>query len=141
MPGDPRDAKPTGGGAVRVPVKFDLSQLSHVGARLNGMAQHEGNVKYGYGNWQKGIPLSNLLTHAMNHLFNLINGTTDDGEEFDWEVELGHAIWNLDKAAHFIGTGRTDLIDIKPLRDAIELQMERLATEAVRVRSDNGDDA
>lgn len=93
----------TAGGSVPA----DYSQFSHVAARLHAETQAEGNGKYGYGNWQKGIPVSNLLSHALAHIYAMMNGDTS-------ENHLGHAIWNLDKAAHFIET-RPDLIDILPM--------------------------
>lgn len=89
----------------------DYSQLSHVALRLMAETQAEGNAKYGYGNWQRGIPLSNLLSHALAHIFAIINGDVS-------ENHFGHALWNLEKAAHFVET-RPDLIDIEPLRKAL----------------------
>ncbi len=99
-------------GANRDPVSTDYSQLSHVALRLMAETQAEGNVKYGYGNWQKGLPISNLASHALAHIFALLNGDVS-------ENHLGHALWNLEKMAHFIET-RPDLIDIAPLRKALE---------------------
>lgn len=75
--------------------------------------QHEGNITHGVGNWQKGLPASNLVTHALTHILKLINGDVS-------ENHLGHALWNLEKLAHFIET-RPDLIDIIPLRKALGL--------------------
>lgn len=72
----------------------DYSQFSHIAARLHAETQAEGNEKYGYGNWQMGIPMSNLLSHCLAHIFAYMNGDRS-------ENHLGHAIWNLDKAAHF----------------------------------------
>lgn len=89
----------------------DYSQHTAAGMRRLAEAQAEGNTKYGYGNWQKGIPVSNLLSHALAHIFALQCGDIS-------EDHLGHALWNLDKAAHFIET-RPDLIDVVPLRDAM----------------------
>lgn len=104
------------GGASRLPSGADYSQLSYAGIRLMAETQAEGNVKYGYGNWQKGIPVSNLLSHAIEHILKLQNG--DGGEN-----HLGHALWNLEKAAHFIAT-RPDLIDVVPMRKALGLDGE-----------------
>lgn len=101
------------GGAVREPRPVDYSQLSHIALRLVGETQHEGNEKYGYGNWQSGLPVSNLLSHAIEHILKLQNGATD-------ENHLGHAIWNLMVAAHFIEL-RPDLIDVPPMRKALGL--------------------
>lgn len=103
------------GGANRAPVAADYSQLSHVALHLMAETQAEGNKRYGVGNWQKGIPLSNLLSHAMEHLMKLQNGDTSDGTTL--RQHFGHALWNIEKAAHFFDT-RPDLIDIEPLRKA-----------------------
>lgn len=110
------------GGADRVPVDFDYSQLSIHGLRLMAFTQHEGNLKYGYGNWQKGIPISNLLSHAIDHILKLQNGELDDAPSI--LTHLGHALWNLEKAAHFIAT-RPDLVDVIPLRKAMGLDDTR----------------
>lgn len=102
------------GGASREVRKTDYSQMSHIAARLQAETQYEGNTKYGYGNWQKGIPISNLLSHAIEHILKLQNGDIS-------ENHLGHALWNLEKAAHFIET-RPDLIDVLPMRKAMKLE-------------------
>lgn len=101
-------------GAQRKTTSTDYSQFSHVAARLHAETQAEGNTTYGYGNWQRGIPVSNLLSHALAHIFAILNGDVS-------ENHMGHAIWNLDKAAHFIET-RPDLIDILPLRKALKME-------------------
>ncbi len=88
----------------RAPVKTDYSQLSHVALRLMAETQHEGNERYGRGNWQKGLPVSQLLSHGLEHILKFMNGDRS-------ENHLGHALWNLEKAAHFMET-RPDLIDI-----------------------------
>lgn len=97
----------------RDPVGTDYSQLSHVALRLMAETQHAGNVKYGVGNWQKGLPVSQLLSHAIAHTLAIQNGDVS-------ENHLGHALWNLEKAAHFIET-RPDMVDIEPLRQALGL--------------------
>lgn len=92
------------GGGSRSKVKADYSQLSHVGLRLMAETQYEGNERYGRGNWQKGLPVSQLLSHALEHILKFQNGDRS-------ENHLGHALWNIEKAAHFMET-RPDLIDI-----------------------------
>lgn len=101
----------TPGGANRAPVPADYSQLSIHALRLMAETQHEGNVRYGVGNWRKGIPVSNLFSHAIEHILKIQNGDIS-------ENHLGHALWNLEKAAHFIAT-RPDLIDVIPLRKSM----------------------
>lgn len=48
----------------------------------------EGAAKYGDRNWEKGIPMSNLLGHALTHLIMFQIGDTS-------EDHLGHAMWNV----------------------------------------------
>lgn len=110
--------KPLGEGlADRVPLKADYSQISHVALRLMAETQGEGNERYGYGNWQKGVPISNLLSHAIAHILALQNG--DVTTENPWQ-HIGHALWNLEKAAHFMAT-RPELVDVIPLRKVMNL--------------------
>lgn len=72
--------------------------------RRLAMTCHEGAVKYGEHNWRKGIPLSNLLNHAIRHIFlYLANDTSED--------HLAHAVWNLCAAMEFEET-RPELVDI-----------------------------
>lgn len=101
------------GGAVRDPQTADFSQLSYIGIRKIAETCHEGDLKYGRDNWRKGMPVSNLLSHAMEHIFQLQSGDVS-------ENHLGHALWNLMIAAEFIET-RPELIDILPLRKAMGL--------------------
>lgn len=101
------------GGANRESQPTDYSQLSYHALRLMAETQAEGNNRYGVGNWQKGLPISNLLSHALEHILKLQNGDIS-------ENHLGHALWNLEKAAHFIKE-RPDLIDVIPMRKAMGL--------------------
>jgi hypothetical protein len=116
----------TPGGADRVAVGTDYSQLSHHALRLMAETQAEGNAKYGYGNWQKGLPLSNLISHAIEHILKFANGDLS-------ENHLGHALWNLEKAAHFM-VERPDLVDIKPLRKALNLDHQLDGCEGMNER-------
>lgn len=54
---------------------------------------NEGEAKYGAFNWEKGMPASDLLNHAMRHLTLFLKG--DQTED-----HLGHALWNLGAAIH-----------------------------------------
>ncbi len=57
-------------------------------------AMTEGSEKYGDDNWLKGIPESNLVQHAVNHLF-----LYDSGDRS--EDHLAHAFWNVAAIIHF----------------------------------------
>lgn len=47
---------------------------------IKRLAQHyeNGAVKYGDRNWEKGIPLSRMIDSAIRHLFQLLEGKTDE---------------------------------------------------------------
>lgn len=68
-----------------------------------GEALAEGEVKYGRDNWIKGIPMTNLLEHAIRHCYAYLRGHTT-------ENDIGHALWNLMAAAYFM-KNRPDLDD------------------------------
>lgn len=61
---------------------------------LYAQAMHEGASKYGEGNWLKGIPESNLLNHALHHLFKFVAGDTS-------EDHRSHLVWNVFTLIHF----------------------------------------
>jgi hypothetical protein len=54
----------------------------------------EGAAKYGKHNWTKGIPNSNSLNHALDHLNAYLAG--DRGED-----HLGHVLANVSFIIHF----------------------------------------
>jgi hypothetical protein len=53
-----------------------------------------GAVRFGEKNWQKGMPMGDILNHALAHIFNYLDG--DQTED-----HLGHAAANLMMACHF----------------------------------------
>jgi hypothetical protein len=71
--------------------RYDL--IPHVGLRRLAETCAEGAVKYGEGNWLKGIPSSDLLNHALAHVHAYAAG--DRGED-----HLAHAAWNLFVVMH-----------------------------------------
>ena len=68
----------------------DYTTLAHFYAQ----ALHEGAVKYGERNWEKGIPESNLLNHAFYHLFQLVLGDESENHK-------SHLVWNVLTLIHF----------------------------------------
>jgi arginyl-tRNA--protein-N-Asp/Glu arginylyltransferase len=48
----------------------------------------EGAEKYGTNNWEKGFPVSDILNHALSHIYSFLAG--DQSED-----HLGHAAANL----------------------------------------------
>lgn len=73
----------------------------------------EGDKAYGVDNWRKGVPVSNLLNHAMEHLFKMLDGDNS-------EAHLEHAIWNLGKI-RWMAKHRPELVDVPMIRRAMTL--------------------
>lgn len=71
--------------------RWDL--ITPIGLKRVAEAYHEGAVKYGDTNWEKGFPVSGLLNHAIRHIFLYLSGDRS-------EDHLGHASWNLLAACH-----------------------------------------
>lgn len=127
-------------GAKRSPdadhLRFDL--ITPIGLRRLAETYHEGALKYGENNWQKGFKVSGLLNHTLNHIFLFLNG--DESED-----HLAHAAWNLFTSIHFQET-RPDMMDVpfKPgdspdekLREQL-LQVEALWREQNRHINNSG---
>jgi hypothetical protein len=81
----------TGAQRSSMSVRFDL--LSPIGLRRMAEAAHEGAVKYGDFNHEKGLPISVYTNHALAHVFKYLSGDRS-------EDHLGHAAWNLMFACH-----------------------------------------
>ena len=73
-------------------VRFDL--ITPIGLRRLAETCAEGAKKYSEHNWQKGIPASVMLNHAIRHIFLYLQGDTA-------EDHLAHSAWNLLGVAHF----------------------------------------
>jgi len=84
-----------GTGAVRSDTfeeyRFDL--VSPIGLREVARACAEGAQKYSDFNWEKGMPVNDLLNHAIAHVYQFLAGDRS-------EPHLGHAAWNLLAAIH-----------------------------------------
>lgn len=81
------------GGAVRGKEKFDrfphrFDLIDPAAERRIAETYGEGAAKYGYCNYKKGIPATNLLNHAMDHINRYRLGDNQ-------EDHLAHACWNL----------------------------------------------
>ena len=53
----------------------------------------EGAKKYGEFNWEKGMPASDFLNHAIRHYTLFLSGDI-------LEDHLGHMLWNIGAAIH-----------------------------------------
>lgn len=82
-------------GAVRssdvASLRYDL--ISPIAIRRKAATCHEGAVKYSDYNWEKGMPINDLLNHAIGHIFQYLAGDRS-------EDHLAHAGWGLDAAMH-----------------------------------------
>lgn len=87
--------------------RYDL--ITPIGIRRLAEVYAEGAKKYGVNNWQKGIPYSNLINHALRHIYLFLEGDKS-------EPHIPHAIWNLMTLVHFMET-RPELDDIHPKSD------------------------
>ena len=71
--------------------RYDL--ISPIGMWRLAEVYDEGSKKYGDRNWEKGIPISNLLSHTIAHIYDYLLGFRD-------EDHLAHAAWGLFAAMH-----------------------------------------
>ena len=73
-------------------VRYDL--ITPVGLRRLAETCAEGAHKYGDFNWQKGIPASQMLNHAIRHIYLWLEGDRS-------EDHLAHSAWNILGVCHF----------------------------------------
>lgn len=71
--------------------RYDL--ISPIGLEALARTYAEGAKKFGAFNWENGMPVTDLLNHAIAHIYKFLNGNRD-------ENHLGHATWNLLGAVH-----------------------------------------
>lgn len=72
-------------------VRYDL--ISPIGIAALARTYAEGAEKFGEFNWENGMPVTDLLNHAIAHLFKFLSGDRS-------EDHLGHAAWNILGAVH-----------------------------------------
>jgi hypothetical protein len=84
-----------GSGAVRSSdaeaTRYDL--VSPIGLEAVARAAAEGAEKYSDFNWERGMPVGDLLNHAIRHVYRYLAGDRE-------EDHLGHAAWGLLAAIH-----------------------------------------
>ena len=73
-------------------VRFDL--ITPIGLRRLAETCAEGAKKYAAHNWERGIPASVMLNHAIRHIYLWLQG--DHSED-----HLAHASWNIMAVCHF----------------------------------------
>jgi hypothetical protein len=83
-------------------VRFDL--ITPIGLRRLAATCAEGAKKYGERNWLHGIPASQMLNHAIRHVYLYLEGDVS-------EDHLAHAAWNILAVCHFEET-LPEMIDV-----------------------------
>lgn len=71
--------------------RYDL--VSPIGLRRIAETCDEGARKYADYNWEKGMPIADMLNHALRHIYKYLEGDRS-------EDHLAHAGWNLMGAMH-----------------------------------------
>lgn len=71
--------------------RYDL--ISPIGLRRLAETYAEGAAKFGPFNWENGMPVTDLLNHAIAHVYKFLGGDRS-------EDHLAHAAWNLLGAIH-----------------------------------------
>ena len=73
--------------------RYDL--ISPIGLERLAQTYAEGAKKFGDFNWENGMPVTDLLNHAIAHVYKFLRGDRS-------EDHLAHAAWNLLGAIHSI---------------------------------------
>lgn len=71
--------------------RYDL--ISPIGLERLAQTYAEGAAKFGEFNWENGMPITDLLNHAIAHIYKFLRGDRT-------EDHLAHAAWNLIGAIH-----------------------------------------
>jgi hypothetical protein len=104
-------------------------------AALEAQAQRYAlGLKYGEGNYLKGIRFGDVYYHAMAHLLKFWSGSP--GEDSD-VMNLAAVVWGCNTMIEYIRRGRTDLDnrlfkDGEPVPPRIAKQMERKALAQIK---------
>jgi hypothetical protein len=72
-------------------IRYDL--ITPIGLRALAKTYAEGAEKFGAFNWENGMPVTDLLNHAIAHIYNFLGGDRS-------EDHLAHAAWNVLGAIH-----------------------------------------
>lgn len=72
-------------------VRYDL--ITPIGLRALAKTYAEGAEKFGVCNWENGMPVTDLLNHAIAHIYTFLGGDRK-------EDHLAHAAWNVLGAIH-----------------------------------------
>lgn len=72
-------------------VRYDL--ISPIAMEALAATYAEGAAKHGAMNWERGMPVHDLLNHALRHQFLYLSGDRS-------EDHLSHAMWGVAAAIH-----------------------------------------
>lgn len=67
--------------------------ITPIGLRRVAETYREGANKYSDYNWEKGMPIADLMNHAIRHIYMYLSGDRS-------EDHLAHAAWGLLAAIH-----------------------------------------
>jgi len=67
--------------------------ISPIGLRALAKTYAEGANRFGPFNWENGMPATDMLNHAITHIYEFLGGDRT-------EDHLGHAAWNVIGAIH-----------------------------------------
>lgn len=120
--------------------RYDL--ISPIGLERLAQTYAEGAEKFGPFNWENGMPVTDLLNHAIAHVYKFLRGDRS-------EDHLSHAAWNLLGAIHSMevwphlnegvlrGAGCTCPDIAKVTDDEIKIDVERVSAGVYAVATDN----
>jgi hypothetical protein len=91
--------------------------LSPIALRAVAEVYAYGAGRYGKYNWEKGIPASNLMDHALEHIFAWLAGESSE------EDHLAHAAWGLLALLH-MREAHPELMDCERERGVTTLPVE-----------------
>lgn len=74
-------------------IRYRYDLIPPEGLKAVAEAYAEGAVKYSAFNWEKGMPVHDILNHAIAHILDWLSGDRS-------EDHLGHCGWNLMAAMH-----------------------------------------
>lgn len=114
--------------------KPPLSRLPWEALDEVAMVHLYGDEHYGFGNWRKGQPISELLNSALRHIEDSINGVDFDSKS--GQRTLAHAAWNVLVALRQqVLSGDYELLDDRLAPDGSWVNPVYAVTDEARAKS------
>ena len=85
--------------------------ISPIGLRRLAETMKEGFDKYGAYNWERGMPIGDILNHGIRHMYLYLSGDRS-------EDHLAHATWNLMAAMHMEETHPEMEHGLRPVKES-----------------------